>query len=1095
MTMLRRLETLTLLLGTIIATSSAQTITGTITGTITDPTGAVITGAKITATNTQTGVRTTTVSNESGAYVLPFLAIGRYSVTVEARGFKTANIQPFGLEVAQTARVDVRMQVGEISQTVDVTDVAPVLQTDTTHTGDTISSAKASTLPLNGRNFVALSLLIPGAVTPNPTSFTTPSRAFSGGRPYVNGNREQTNNFLLEGIDVDDPIDNLVGYNPNVDAIGEMKVITGNAPAEFGNSNGAIVNVALKSGTNALHGDLFEFLRNDRLDANSFFSNRSGAQKRALRMNTFGGTLGGPIVRDRTFFFIDYQGTRNPTSGAALASVALAPYRVGDLSAFSQTILDPVTKLPFRGNVIPRDRIVNPVAKALFSNPSLYPLPNATGTGPIGVTNNYISSSGNFLDNDQADAKIDTQLTDSDRLSGRFTIARYRSGDNTVALPVFLGGGTNAPTTGGVLNWTRTLNPQTVNEARFGFNRVVLKFFTTDPSGVLGANGNQTLGIPGSQPIAGASSVSLGDGLSSIGAAATDSSTYDNTYQFSDNFIWQRRLHTFKAGFQIIRYQQNRFYAGNNGLLGTFSYTGDYTGSAFADFLLDDLRSKGRGSQTGLWGQRQSRIAAFFQDDFKLRPDLVLNLGLRWEYAQPLIEVADRQSNINLVTGQQLFAGKDGNSRALYDPYYRQFMPRVGVAWTPPMLSNKFVVRAGYGITSFMEGTGANLRLPLNPPFFFESNITYDLASPGSITSGFTDVQPQNQLSGQVRAWIPNLRPAFIQQWNVSGQYEFTKTLSFTAGYVGQRGTHLVDPREFNQPMPGTGPVDTWLPLQQRRPLYAFDPLITNISGTDSSSTMSYRALQLSARKRLASGLEFLSAYTYSRSLTDNLGYYGSAGVASEGAYWQNAYDRKADWGPAFFDARHVFSLGGYYELPFGRDKRWGQHTSKPGNLILGNWAISYLASLHSGFPITILSSDVSNQAVRGSTRPDRFLPLTYTGQTIDQWFGTGNSFCLTPGVNDGTCAYGVPALGMFGNAGVGTERAPAFKNLDFALDKKFSLSEFHALDFRAEFFNILNHPNFGPPDRSISSPATFGVITSTIGSPRNIQFGLKYTF
>jgi hypothetical protein len=225
------------------------------------------------------------------------------------------------------------------------------------------------------------------------------------------------------------------------------------------------------------------------------------------------------------------------------------------------------------------------------------------------------------------------------------------------------------------------------------------------------------------------------------------------------------------------------------------------------------------------------------------------------------------------------------------------------------------------------------------------------------------------------------------------------------------------------------------------------------------------------------------------------LGYYGSDGVASEGAYWQNAYDRKADWGPAFFDARHVFSLGGYYELPFGRDKRWGQHTSKPGNLILGNWAISYLASLHSGFPITILSSDVSNQAVRGSTRPDRFLPLTYTGQTIDQWFGTGNSFCLTPGVNDGTCAYGVPALGMFGNAGVGTERAPAFKNLDFALDKKFSLSEFHALDFRAEFFNILNHPNFGPPDRSISSPATFGVITSTIGSPRNIQFGLKYTF
>jgi len=1082
----------------------AQTITGTITGTVSDPSGAVVPNVKLTATSTGTNLAHNTDSNAAGVYNLLFLPIGSYTLSAEASGFKKSVIGPFRLEVGQVARLDVKMEVGEVTQAVEVTDFAPILQTETTQTGDVISGTQIDKMVLNGRNFLSLTLLVPGAVTPNPGSFTSPSRAFGGGRPYVNGNREQTNNFLLDGVDINETIDNLVSYNPNVDAIGEIKISTGNAPAEFGNANGAIVNMALKSGTNSFHGNVFEFLRNEKLDANGFFANRSGARKRALRQNIYGGTLGGPIVRNQHFFFIDYQGTRQRTSGPALASLALPDYRAGNLSRFPQFIRDPLLTgnctaadraACFPNNQIPQSRIVNPVARALFGNQQLYPLPNTTGTGAIGVTNNYISSSSNLLDNDQADAKIDSRLSDKDNVSGRLTLARYRSGAKSVAVPIFLGGGTDAPTTGAVINWIRVINPSIVNEARIGYNRTFISNITVDPAGQLGSDGNQKLGIAGGQVIAGASSVALGDGMSAVGASATNSDTVDNTFQYGDNLTIQRGRHTFKSGFQLLRYQQNRFYAGNNGVLGLFRFTGEYTGSAYADFLLNLLRGKGRGDLQGKWGHRHWRTGIFFQDDFKIRANLTLNLGLRWEYTQPVYEVADRQSNVNLVTGGQLLAGKDGNSRATYQPYYRQFMPRLGFAWTPGMFSNKMVVRAAYGITSYMEGTGANLRLPLNPPYFFESDVTYDLRAPGDIRVGFADVQRTPTLSGQVRAWDPNLRPAFIQQWNFSLEYQFSNSLSVNGAYVGQKGTHLVDPREFNQPLPDPGPVASWRPLQQRRRLFATAPAITNISGTDSSATMDYHSLQVSGRKRLNQGLEFLAAYTLSKTLTDNLGYYGSGGVAGEGAYWQNTYDRRGNRGPSFFDARHIFSLGGSYELPAGKDKSWGRSWNRPLNLVLGGWNLNYIVSAHSGFPITILSNDRSNQAVRGNTRPNRFKSLTYTDQTIDRWFGTGNIFCLTPGSNDGSCAYGEPALGTYGNGAIGTERAPSFFNFDLGIGKKFNVSESNYLDFRVELFNAFNHVSFAPPGRSISAPATFGFITGQITSPRVIEFALKYYF
>ncbi len=870
-------------------------------------------------------------------------------------------------------------------------------------------------------------------------------------------------------------------------------MLTGNANAEFGNGNGAIVNMTTKSGTNQFHGNVFEFLENDKLNANSFFNNLSGVHKNPFRQNIYGGTFGGPILRDKLFFFMDYQGTKIRNSGQGTATVVPQSLRNGNLSVFTQPIIDPVTGKQFPGNVIPPDRIVNPVAKALFANTALYPLPNTTGTGPLGYNSDYLGNLASATNNDQADAKLDYRPNDKDSFSGRFTIERYNSGGSQVVIPTNFTSITEAPTTGGVISWTRTLSATAVNEARIGYNRVIVNGTTADVAGKFGKSGNQTIGIPGGQPIAGVSNIAFGD--FSIGTSATDTAEVDNVFHYTDTLSKQSGRHGLKMGFNFIRYQENRFYAGNNGLLGNFQYDGTYTGNGYADFLLDLLHSKGRGSQTGKWGHRQWRDGIFFQDDYKVRPNFTLNLGLRWEYTQPVYEVANRQANVNLQTGQEEFAGKDGNSRALYHPYYKQFMPRLGFAWTPGLLSDRMVVRGGYGITSYMEGTGANLRLPLNPPFFFESAVTYGLNSPGSIVNGFTDVLPNNRLSGQVRAWNPDLRPALIQQWNLSLQYEFSGSFSLNTAYVGQKGTHLVDPREYNQALPGVGPVADWAPFNARRPLYGVAPLITNISGTDSSAIMNYDSLQVSARKRYAEGFDFLASYTFSKTLSDNLGYYGSGGVDSMGAYWQNAYNRHGDYGRAFFDATHNFSLSGSYELPYGRGKRFGSGSSRAADLILGGWRANFIVSAHSGFPITIFGRDVSNQATRGAARANQYGDFTYKNQSIYDWFGNSlASICLTPGVSAAGCAYGVAAPGTFGTSGPSTENAPSFANLDLGVGKDFHITERQYLTLRGDFFNGLNHTSFSPPNRSITS-GNFGVITGAVSSPRSIQIALKYYF
>ena len=1099
----------------------AQTITASITGNAVDPSGANMPGTTVTATNTETNTRTVSTTNSEGIYTFPFLRVGNYTITAESKGFKKSIVGPFKVEANQIARIDLRLEIGDITQVVEVTDVGQLLQTESQATGDTLSSSKLTSIPLNGRNFASLTLLIPGAVSTSPGAMNTVARfQGSGSRPQVNGNREQTNNFILDGVDINQSVDNQIGYQPNVDALEEVKVVTGNAGAEFGNVGGASVVMSLKSGGNGFHGNAFEFLRNDRLDANGFFNNRNKLPKQALRQNIFGGTFGGPIQRNKLFFFVDYEQTERRIAGPASAAVAPAAWRTGDLSQFltanpanPQVIRDPATgtalasRTPFPNNQIPVARF-SATARYLFNNPNIYPLPNKAGSGsPLFVGSNYIGSTRNFLTNKQGDAKLDYRLGDKDSLMFRYSKGEYETFGSQAALPIFMTGGNFGPTYSAVADWTRTWSAKLVSDNRLSYSLVGIDDKVIDWSGQLGADGNSKFGIPGGQFIPGLSSFNLGGSLSPAGSAATIANTRDNKFQFQSNNTYQTGAHLLKVGVNLLRARQNRYYAGNNGALGSFSYNGAYTGVDIGDFLLDTLASKGRGAVSGPWGHRQWRNIIFAQDSWKIRRNLTFNYGISWEYMSPLNEVANRQVNINTFTGKLIYPGGDYGD-GLYKAYKKQFNPNLGIAYT---LNNKTVVRAAYRLSNFLEGTGANLRLTLNPPFFTESNVTYDSTLPGKIATGFTDVIARGDLTSprssptaapfyQGRAWDLNLRPQMTNQFNFAIERQLDKATSITAAYVGQRGTHLVIPHEGNNPLPGVGPYSTWAPINDRRPLAIVLPNVGNIALTESSGTSWYNALQVSGRRQMTAGFEMLFQYTYSKTDTDGLGYYGCGGVNAEGAYWQDAYNRRGNYGPACFDVRHNFTTAGVLNLPYGKGQKFGSNGPKLLDAVFGGWNVNYNLAKRGGFPVTIFAATQntnSGRSPRNNVRANRYRNMAAPAvRTVDNWFGdiTAATFC-TAGVNNGTCAYGVPAPGEFGSAGVGTERAPGFFNLDTSIGKRFNITERHRIEFRAEMFNVLNYVSWGAPNRDITNPLAFGAIGGQIGAPRNIQFGLKYAF
>src|SRR5262245_50367162 len=902
--------------------AAAQSGAASITGIVTDETGAALPGVNVTATNQATNVPSVGVTNQAGNYTITPLTIGTYVVKAELAGFRTPATPPIPIEARQVARLDFKMTVGAIAETIEVVGASPILQTETSGVGEVLSGNTVSSLPLNGRNTGQLTLLLPGTITYNPRGFTNIG-AVNMNRPFVNGNREQTNNFTVDGLDVNETIDNRVAYQPIPDALAEISVETNNYSADVGNVGGAVVNSVVKSGANQFHGNGFEFYRNSDFDANTWENNRSGAAKQERTQHIFGGTAGGRIVRNRLFFFGDYQGSRQDAPGFGTASVEPEAWRRGDLSSVAAVIRDPRTGLPFPGNQIPIDRF-GATARALLSDLTNYPLPNSNVPG--GITGNYVGQTFRVIRGQQGDVRLDWNASTRDQFFGRYSFALYEDHRDAEPFPLVLTTKNDQPFHNVGFNWNRVFGPSLVNELLVGYSRTTVNQDTVDWAGV--GSANATYGIAGGQPIAGLSQIGWGSGLTLPGAIAPDSATLALTYQINEKVTWVKGRHSIKFGGQLLHYNQQRFYAGNNGLLGFITFNGTFTGFAFSDFLLDLVSNKGRGGgdPEDPWTHLQNRWSVFAQDDFKVLENLTLNVGLRWAYTSPLVEENNRQTNFDLTTGRQIFAEDGGlEERALYEPYYKGFEPRLGAAYSA---TDRLVFRGGYGITQFMEGTGANLRLPLNPPFFFESAVAYDpTTGPGTIRTGFAELIPGTIPSGNVRAYDPNLRPQFSQQWNVFGEYRLTSAMSAQIGYVGHHASHLVTPVEGNQALPGVGDPATWAPKNTRRPLFAAQPLVTTIATTAARSGSRYHSLQASVRQRTSRGVEFLASYTLGSTRTNNRGFYGVFGgtglqgvtSATEGAYWQNTYDPDAEWGPAFHDARHNLIFSAPHQLPFGQ--------------------------------------------------------------------------------------------------------------------------------------------------------------------------------
>ncbi len=1058
-------------------TGWAQVGLSTITGIVTDAQGAAVPGATVTAVNTATSVPYTGITTEAGAYTITGLPIGAYQVRFELSGFKSvqANV---AIQAGQTARIDARMEVGELTESVEVVATSAILQTENAVVGAKLDREQVEKLPIQGRNLSTASLYTAGVNTPNPSSFNSLKNT-GGGRPYVNGQREQGNNFMLDGVDMNDAIDNLIAYQPSPDAVEQVSVETNNYSPEQGNVAGAIVNMVLKSGTNDFRGNAFYYWRDNELAATPWATNRFGGRKADFSRDIFGGTIGGPIVRGKLFWFFDYQGGRQEIPPAdAFSTVIPDAWRNGDLSsllASNIVVRDPLTGQPFPNNQIPVSRF-SAFARNLLANEALYPRANVNRS-ITDFRQNYIGKSASQERTNQFDIKGDWNASANDKIYVRYSWQDHEARTDATVMPLVYGSLSENPFWSWGANWNRIIGSGLVNDLLIGYNDNSFNSVPLDLRG-LGPLNNQ-LGIGGAQPIPGLTEVRMGNNLSNIGTIGLGSNTNNGVFQIQERLTWLKGRHTLKFGGSWNYYIMDRYYSGNNGQLGFIAYNGNFTGAAFADFLLDQVSTKGRGSLSEAWTHLQHRLAFYAADDYKATDNLTLNLGLRWGFTSPLVEKDDRQANFDLTNAQQLLAGQNGNSRALYEPYYNGWEPRLGAAYR---VGDRWVFRGGYGITQYMEGTGANLRLPLNPPFFFESQIDFDRTSgAGTISTGFEGLQALDRPSGVVRAWDPNLRPQFTQQWNAFAEYLLWSRSSINIGYVGNTSKYLVTPIEGNQPLPGVGPANTWAPLQQRRPLFPFNPAITNISTTASRGRSNYHALQTTFKQRPVQGLEFVANYTYGRAMSNNLGYYGSGGVASEGAYPVNSYDIEFNYGPAFFDSRHTFSMAGSYEIPFGRDRKYGSTINPVLDAIAGGWGASFAVRSYTGFPITVQDSlNPSLQATRSTPWPDLVGDPVPADQTIDRWLNRD--------------AFRSAALGTFGNAGVGVARAPGYWNADLSLSKRITTFGRQYFLFRAEAYNVFNHPNFGPPDRNIQSQ-NFGTITSTVGDPRIVQLVLKYYF
>jgi len=1166
----------------------AQKDTGAIVGLVRDPSGAVVAGAKVTVTDVDRGQTFTTTTNESGDYVASPLHIGRWIVTVEHPGFKKAVSSPVAINVQDRAAVNITLQVGQVTEEMVITGAAPLLQTETSEMGQVVDTKQVANLPLNGRNFAQLALLSTGTAPSEPGARDEKSFGFSAG-----GARSLQNNFLLDGVDNNSNLPDLLNetnfvIQPPVEALQEFKVQTNAYSAEFGRGNGAIINAAIKSGANQIHGSAWEFLRNNALDARNYFDPVGPVPK--YNQNQFGFTFGGPIIKNRTFFFVDYEGLRirqAQTQTAFIPPTSPANWRNGDFSDLIDytkpvTTLanDGVTTVPaldcngvptyageifdtrltnvasqyqtglcgvpfgYSGggqpiNVIP---VTATVAGGGFLDPlalrlqALYP-----AAGPINPASglNFVANPVLSENRNNFDVRIDHKYTEND-----YGFFRFSYEDQPSSIPGTFGGLADG---GGFFSgneensyrsfatsWTHIFRPQLINEIRLGYNRI------NSQRAQLNANTDVSKqlnfpGVPFSPGIGGLPQLTFSDGTATLGSPTfLPSKELQNSYTLSENLTWVRGAHSLKFGTEIRREEFTIFQP--NSPRGNLGFSPTLTdnpaapgsgGSGFASFMAG-LTDGGQINNLHNVDYFRNTYAFYGQDDWKFSPRLTLNLGVRYELFMPVTERHNQIATFDLTRpttptlivpqgqngqltpfiGSQVTVDRTG-SKSLVNTDRNNFAPRIGFAF---QLQPKSVLRAGYGIFYGGQENGpySNPSPGFNPPYF----VTQSFIAPCSASSANPNISTDCTVQGIpfLAGGFPasslvdpntpiffsvdqNLRTPYMQQWHMSVEQELPRDSVFEITYAGGKGTKLYTFFNGNQAAPSADPSS---PTAPRRPVHVCDQsgncssvFDTGIDWFRSSGSSSYNSLQAHFEKRFTHGLQLQASYTWAHSI-DNASN-ANLGPTQNNSDFRDFRHPEAERGNSDFDVRQRFVTSFLYELPMGHGKRFLGNASGAVDQVVGGWQVASIVSLSTGNYFTVLDGNGNFANADGgaggvSQRPNQV--------------GDPNATPCVPGTRFNTCAFADPPLGSFGNVGRNTIEGPGYRTWDFSTFKNFSITERAKMEFRAEFFNVLNHSNFlfarsGP--QSGNNATTLGTsqfgFVSAARDPRQIQFALKFSF
>ena len=1065
-------------------------VSGTISGTVADVTGAVLPGVEVTATNAGTGLVRTVITNENGVYVIPVLPVGGYRVAAGLPGFQTGVREGLELNTDDRIVVNFALQVGSITTEVLVTAAAPLIQSETSEIGAVIENQRIIELPLNGREFQQLALLVPGTFTPPAGS----SNGFRGGISIA-GSRERDTGYFIDGINMVDTITSSVIFRPSVDMIQEFKVHTSRYSAEVGRNAGGHITVTTKSGTNQIHGAIFEFVRNDMFDAKNFFDPPDEPIP-PFQRNQFGGTVGGPLIKDKTFFLFNIEVLRLNQAITRTAKVPSVALKRGNFSELSKPVLDPFTKQQFPGNIIPADRISAIGQKAV----NWYPDPNLSGA------RNFVSTPSDTRDIDQYTIRIDHRFSDSNNFFGRFS----RNVDLELDPFDQYSGITNLPQFGRLDDQTaisislvdnHVFNPNLVGEFRLGYNRFH-QFRSVYPE----EQRNQTLeiGITGTttNPVNFGFPTFSVNGFDTLGKNGNPSDRDDNHYQAVGNLTWTTGNHTFKTGTDISWQLSDRI--NNSNSRGVFRFDGRYTGHPLADLLMGFPRQTSRRLGESKAYPSTWVFGFFLQDDWKITPNLTLNLGVRYDFQTDLVSENNRFSRYNVATGNIEIVGKASDLRDISRPdnplstnfspaiqdlaktvtfadLGRRSMtthdrndiaPRIGLAYS--MFNDRVVLRTGYGVYFNEYELGAWSRVGNDTyPFKVDQsfnghkstpNITLDDAFPDSISKA--TISPKS-----IQDHLPTM---YVQQYNFGLQIQAMSDLLIDVGYVGSMTTNLPETRNLNQPRPCNPADPACGSISSRRPYPGFGRIL-HYEGTGLGN---FNSLQMRVEKRYAEGLTLMGAYTWSKSMD-----LSSAGASAGKISIQDHYNIRGGMrGPSGFDARQRLVISYVWHLPFGSGERFLGNVNGAAKYLVSGWEISGIQTFQSGRPFTVrIPGDNSYTGARRTDRPNQIRDgqLPKSEQSIDRWFDLE--------------AFILPPRGTFGNAGRNNLEGPGLNNFDFSIIKNNRFGESNNVQFRTEFFNTFNHPNFNFPNRDFGT-SNFGVI-ATAQFSRQIQFGLKFIF